>query len=175
MTTGSVQQSAATSSAANAQRMGSIVLKSLSILLGLFFIFIGLMKLTPHISKDLHRDLRKNYVKYAKVFPFSTLFDFKLPSKWYRRSVGGLEVLCGLAMVLIPNHKIKNAANMTLLMLMFLAVYSHYMVSDPFERCGPALVFTFMLSGRLVIWYQASRREALNATEKTTNNGVKQD
>lgn len=166
---------AATSSAQNTQRMGSIVLKSLSILLGLFFIFIGLMKLTPHISKELHRDLRKNYVKYAKVFPCSTLFDFKLPSKWYRRSVGGLEVLCGLAMVLIPSHKVKNVANVTLLMLMFLAVYSHYMVSDPFERCGPALVFTFMLIGRLVIWYQSSRREAQLASDKATNNGLKQE
>lgn len=37
---------------------------------------------------------------------------------------------------------------------MLLAVYSHYMVNDPFERCGPALVFTFMLGGRLVVWYQ---------------------
>lgn len=35
----------------------SVVLKSLSILLGLFFLFVGIMKLTPHISKDLHRDL----------------------------------------------------------------------------------------------------------------------
>lgn len=35
----------------------SIVLKSLSILLGLFFIFIGTMKITPYISKELHRDL----------------------------------------------------------------------------------------------------------------------
>lgn len=104
---GTAAAAAATSSAQNTQRMGSIVLKSLSILLGLFFIFIGLMKLTPHISKELHRDLRKNYVKYAKVFPCSTLFDFKLPSKWYRRSVGGLEVLCGLAMVLIPSRKLN--------------------------------------------------------------------
>lgn len=39
-------------------KVGStIVLKSLSILLGLFFIFIGAMKLTPHLSKELHRDL----------------------------------------------------------------------------------------------------------------------
>lgn len=52
------------------------------------------------------------------------------------------------------SDKIKNTANVTLLLLMFLAVYSHYMVSDPFERSGPALVFTFMLVGRLVIWYQ---------------------
>lgn len=39
---------------------------------------------------------------------------------------------------------------------MLLAVYSHYMVSDPFERSGPALVFTFMLSGRFVVWYQVN-------------------
>lgn len=37
---------------------------------------------------------------------------------------------------------------------MLLAVYSHYMVGDPFERLGPSLVFSFMLIGRLVIWYQ---------------------
>lgn len=37
--------------------MSSIVLKSLSILLGLFFIFVGTMKVTPLISKDLHKDL----------------------------------------------------------------------------------------------------------------------
>lgn len=35
----------------------SIVLKSLSILLGVFFIFVGAMKITPYISKDLHKDL----------------------------------------------------------------------------------------------------------------------
>ncbi|KFB51718.1 AGAP007501-PA-like protein [Anopheles sinensis] len=37
--------------------MSSLVLRSLSILLGLFFIFIGIMKISPHLSKDLHRDL----------------------------------------------------------------------------------------------------------------------
>lgn len=42
----------------NQQKIGSsVVLKSLSILLGLFFIFIGAMKLTPHLSKELHKDL----------------------------------------------------------------------------------------------------------------------
>lgn len=35
----------------------AIVLRSLSILLGLFFIFVGTMKLTSYISKDLHKDL----------------------------------------------------------------------------------------------------------------------
>lgn len=38
-------------------KMGSIVLKSLSILLGVFFVFVGITKLTPFISKELHKDL----------------------------------------------------------------------------------------------------------------------
>lgn len=48
---------------------------------------------------------RKEYVKYAKVFPLSEVFDFKVPSKWYRRTVGSLEIICGLAMAFIPSSK----------------------------------------------------------------------
>ncbi|XP_037933643.1 transmembrane protein 35A [Teleopsis dalmanni] len=154
----------------------TIVLKSLSILLGLFFVFVGALKLTPHISKDLYKDLRTEYVKYAKVFPLAALFGLKIPSKWYRRTVGILEIVCGLAMALIPYHRVKNAANVILLILMVLGVYQHWMVSDPFERSGPALVFTFMLGGRLVVWYQTNRRdEEQAAANQAQANGVKQD
>ncbi|XP_013134436.1 PREDICTED: transmembrane protein 35 [Papilio polytes] len=156
--------------------MGSIVLKSLSILLGIFFIFVGTTKLTPVISKELHKDLRKEYVRYAKVFPLTEMLDFKVPSKWYRRTVGGLEIFFGLCLALIPSHKIKNAANIGLVLLMMLAAYSHVMVGDPFDRCAPALVFFFMLSGRLVVWYQTSRREALEKAATAQNgNGLKRD
>nr|CAD7595420.1 unnamed protein product [Timema genevievae] len=85
--------------------MASMVLKSLSVLLGIFFIFVGIMKLTSQVSKDLHKDLRKEYVKYAKVFPFADLLDIKVPSKWYRRAVGTLEIICGLAMAFVPSSK----------------------------------------------------------------------
>ena len=148
--------------------MGSIVLKSLSVLLGIFFVFVGTMKLTSHISKDLHKDLRKEYVKYAKVFPLSGTLDFKVPSKWYRRVVGSLEIICGLAMAIVPSHKIKNASNTVLLLLMLMAVYSHYMVNDKFERIAPALVFFFMLTGRLVIDWQLRRDDV----QPVTANGV---
>lgn len=117
-----------TSTAPATPKVGStIVLRSLSILLGIFFIFIGAMKLSPYLSKELHKDLvcicifflsclhlllfcflfqRKEYVKYSKVFPLSDVFDFKIPSKWYRRSVGVLEIVSGLAMSFIPNCKV---------------------------------------------------------------------
>ncbi|KAJ8975436.1 hypothetical protein NQ317_000172 [Molorchus minor] len=137
-------------------KMSSIVLRSLSILLGLFFVFVGLIKISSVVSKDLHKDLRKEYVKYAKVFPFSELLNFKVPSKWYRRVVGALEIICGTSMAFIPNHKIKNASNICLLLLTLTAVYSHYMVADKLERTAPALVFLFMLSGRLVVYFPAS-------------------
>lgn len=52
--------------------------------------------------------------------------------------------------------KVKNIANVTLLTLMVLSIYSQYVVSDPFERIGPTMVFSFMLIGRLVIYYQVS-------------------
>lgn len=48
---------------------------------------------------------RKEYVRYAKVFPLTETLDFKLPSKWYRRAVGGLEILFGLALAAIPSRK----------------------------------------------------------------------
>ncbi|GJQ70282.1 hypothetical protein Trydic_g22721 [Trypoxylus dichotomus] len=150
----------------------SIVLKSLSVLLGLFFIFVGFIKLSSYVSKDLHKDLRKEYVKYAKVFPFAEMLDLKIPSKWYRRTVGSLEIICGLAMVLVPNHKIKNGANICLLVLTLMAVYSHYMVADKLERTAPALVFLFMLSGRLVVYWQINNRKELTETQA---NGFKQE
>ncbi len=37
--------------------MTMIVLKSLSFLLGVFFIFVGVLKISPFINKDLHKDM----------------------------------------------------------------------------------------------------------------------
>nr|CAG4640670.1 EOG090X0267 [Eulimnadia texana] len=83
--------------------MASIVLKSLSLFLGLFFIFVGILKLTPYFSRELHKDLRKEYVKYAKVFPLTLLFGIKISAKWYRRTVGASEILCGIILSFIPH------------------------------------------------------------------------
>merc|ERR1712141_961034 len=115
-------------------KMSKIVLKSLSVLLGAFFIFLGVLKISPKISKDLHKDLRTEYAKYAKVFPLAKTLEFKVPSKWYRRTVGCLEILSGILMMAIPSRSAKNVANIFLLMLKILNVYSHWAISDEFER-----------------------------------------
>ena len=75
--------------------MAKLVLRSLNILLGLFFIFLGSLKLTPNIIKELHKDLRAEFAKYAKVFPFAKSLGYKVQSKWYRRGMGGVEIVAG--------------------------------------------------------------------------------
>lgn len=140
--------------------MSKIVLKSLSVLLGAFFIFLGVLKITPKISKDLHKDLRTEYAKYAKVFPLAkSMFDYKVPSKWYRRVVGCLEIFCGLIMMTVPHRGTKNFANVSLFLLKTLNVYSHWAINDAFERTAPTLVFLLMLSCRLIVDWQLAKRE----------------
>ena len=58
-----------------------LVIRSLNILLGLFFMFLGSLKITPNIIRDLHKDLRSEYAKYAKVgwrFVFWSIDQFFL-------------------------------------------------------------------------------------------------
>lgn len=74
MTTSQNQQNAQSNATGQINQnkvSSSIVLKSLSILLGIFFIFIGAMKISSHLSKELHKDLVSkikrllNYVIYS--------------------------------------------------------------------------------------------------------------
>ncbi|XP_076358501.1 putative acetylcholine receptor chaperone [Tachypleus tridentatus] len=138
--------------------MKSIVLTTLSVFLGLFFIFVGSMKVTPSINREMHREIRRNFVQYAKVFPFAKALGFKVPSKWMRLVVGWIELVCGTTLVLIPGN-VKQVANVILLVLMLGAFYTHSMLADKFEKTAPSIVFSLMLGCRLVVFYQVRRKE----------------
>jgi len=73
----------------------------------------------------LHKDLRTEYAKYAKAFPLSRQLDLRVPSKWYRRSVGGVEIVCGLILMLTPFRRLKNAANIALIIVKVMIIKSH--------------------------------------------------
>ena len=75
--------------------MAALVIRSLNVLLGIFFTFLGTLKITPAISRELHKDLRAEYAKFAKVLPGAKSLGYKVPSKYYRRGVGVLEIICG--------------------------------------------------------------------------------
>jgi len=48
------------------------------------------------------------------------------------------------------SDKVKNLSNTVLLVLMLMAVYSHYMVNDKFERVAPALVSIYRYCEKLL-------------------------
>ena len=132
---------------------------------------------------------RQEYVKYAKIIPLAKLLNVKIPSKWYRRIVGALEILCGIALTFIPHsnafyflsifssqhfnvlflcnyiflERTKQVANVILLALMVAAIWLHWMVDDKLERTAPALVFFFMLTCRLVVEWQVHRQAKADA------------
>ena len=137
--------------------MGSIVLTTLSVFLGLIFIFVSSLKLTSSINRDMHREIRRNFVQYSKVFPLSASLGFKVSPKIYRLTVGWTELTLGLFMVLIPGV-IKQIANIALLLLTLLALYTHLMINDKFERIAPSIVFTLMLTCRLVVFWQVKQK-----------------
>jgi hypothetical protein len=60
--------------------------------------------------------------------------EFKVPSKWYRRAIGGLEIICGTVMMLVPSKFLKNGANIVLVVVKMLNAYSHWAINDAFER-----------------------------------------
>ena len=151
--------------------MSSVALKTLSILLGLFFIFIGVMKLTPVISKEMHLELKREFAKYTKSIP--KLFTYKIPSKWYRRVVGGVEVACGIALTFLPFGKVKRCANVVLIVLMIGAALTHYIYDNKVDKCAPAVVMIFMLTCRLIVEYQVNNREKSQAAAAAAFNAQK--
>ncbi len=60
----------------------TIVLKSLSILLGLFFIFIGAMKISPYLSKELHKDL-VSYIGFCESVSVFVFIPFSYTSNFH--------------------------------------------------------------------------------------------
>ncbi|KAK3097386.1 hypothetical protein FSP39_009167 [Pinctada imbricata] len=138
--------------------MASFVLKIISITLGLFFIFIGTLKLTPSVNKDLHKELRKAYIKSAKVFPFVGVTGWKPNGNLYRKAVGGAEVVCGAILATIPGP-LKEAANILMILLMVNDIYSHYALDDGLEKGSLSIVFLLLLTCRLIIYLQIKSRE----------------
>ena len=86
-------------------------------------------------------------------------------AKNYRLTVGLAEFISGAVLVFVPG-RLKQVANVVLLVVMLGAVYTHYMLHDKFERIAPGLVFSLLLLTRLIIHRQVTQREKRLSTQK---------
>lgn len=125
-------------------KIASIAVTVLSILIGLFFIFCGVVKLTPAVNEDVYKELSKEFVRHAGVFPFARLLGVKVNPDWYRYFIAYVELLCGVILSVVPGG-IKQLSSAILIFIMFGAVYSLNALGEPVVKMVPAIVTGFLL------------------------------
>ncbi|MGH0160275.1 UNVERIFIED_CONTAM: hypothetical protein FKN15_053111, partial [Acipenser sinensis] len=135
----------------------TVTIVALSIALGLFFVFMGTIKLTPRLSKDAHSEmlLLPTYKSYAKALP--ALKKMGISSVLLRKIIGSVELACGIVLTLVPGRP-KDVANFLLLLVMLAVLFFHQLVGDPLKRYAHALVFGILLTCRLLIARQTEER-----------------
>ncbi|CAF0916777.1 unnamed protein product [Rotaria sp. Silwood1] len=140
--------------------MSSLALTVLTLTVGMFFILTGQFKVTSKFFPDIHEDMRHEFGRINKVFPFYKITGWRPYAKNYRMTVGIIEVICGVILILIPG-RLKQLANIVLLVLMLGAVYTHYALHDKLDRMAPEIIICLLLVTRLIIYQQgkSSRNE----------------
>ncbi|XP_064610688.1 novel acetylcholine receptor chaperone-like [Liolophura sinensis] len=146
-------------------KMGSVALTVLSMTIGFFFIFVGTLKLTPSVNTEVYKEMRRSFIRNAKVFPFVKQTGWKPNPHVYRKVIGTLEVVCGVTLVVIPGP-LKDIANVFLLMVMLNDIYTHYALQEGLDRMTPAIVFLLLLACRLVIHIQVKSRDRRTVFDK---------
>ncbi|KAM8965991.1 novel acetylcholine receptor chaperone [Antechinus flavipes] len=126
----------------------TVTIVALSVALGLFFVFMGTIKLTPRLSKDAYSEMKRAYKSYVRALPL--LKKMGVTSIALRKSIGTLEVICGIIMTVVPGRP-KDVANFFLLLLVLVVLFFHQLVGDPLKRYAHALVFGILLTCRLLI------------------------
>ncbi|XP_078081584.1 nicotinic acetylcholine receptor chaperone [Mustelus asterias] len=134
----------------------TVTIVTLSVALGLFFVFMGTIKLTPRLSREAYSEMKRAYKEYAKALP--VLKKMGITSVLLRKLIGTLELVCGIVMTLVPGRP-KDVANFTLLIVMLAVLFFHQLVGDPLKRYAHALVFGILLTCRLLIIRQGDDKE----------------
>ncbi|XP_005988556.1 transmembrane protein 35B [Latimeria chalumnae] len=116
----------------------AFVFTALRVLLGLFFVLAGALKLTDQISAEVYQQLKSEFVQFADVFPLKD-FGFKPKPMQYLVTVGWIEVVAGLLLAFGP-RLLQEISNFVLTIVMIGALYSLIVLKEPLAKCAPATV-----------------------------------
>ncbi|KAM9606587.1 transmembrane protein 35B [Morphnus guianensis] len=109
---------------------------ALRVLLGLFFLLTGAVKLSDQLSADLHRHMKSQFVRFADVFPLKE-FGFAPEPGRYLEVVGWVEVVAGLLLAFGP-QLLQEISNFILSVIMIGAIYTLLVLREPLAMCAPA-------------------------------------
>ncbi|CAM2696562.1 unnamed protein product [Rotaria socialis] len=96
--------------------MTSLDLHLLTIVLGVIFIFLGHMKLTPQFFPEYHSQIRNEFGKLNKEFPLFHLTGWRPYAKNYRIGVGIAEMSSG-TLLLLGGAFSQSMSNVVLLVI----------------------------------------------------------
>ncbi|KAM9369720.1 transmembrane protein 35B [Phaethornis superciliosus] len=109
---------------------------ALRVLLGIFFVLTGTVKVSDHLSADLHRHMEAEFVRFAEVFPLKEFGLVPEPGR-YLEVVGWVEVVTGLLLAFGP-QLLQELSNFILSVIMIGAIYTLLVLREPLAMCAPA-------------------------------------
>uniref|UniRef100_A0A8D0G7S8 Transmembrane protein 35B n=1 Tax=Sphenodon punctatus TaxID=8508 RepID=A0A8D0G7S8_SPHPU len=116
----------------------ALVFTAIRVLLGLFFLLAGAVKLTDQISAELYQQMKSQFVQFADVFPLKE-FGYKPEPGQYLDTVGWIEVVAGLLLAFGP-QLLQEISNFMLTVVMIGAIYTLLVLKEPLAMCAPPTV-----------------------------------
>ncbi|KAG9465024.1 hypothetical protein GDO78_019052, partial [Eleutherodactylus coqui] len=103
------------------------------------------IRLSPKLRSN---QKKRGYKSYLKALP--ALKKLGITSVLLRKTIGSLELACGIVLTLVPGRP-RDVANFVLLLLVLIVLFFHQLVGDPLKRYAHALVFGILLTCRLLV------------------------
>ncbi|CAF2491377.1 unnamed protein product [Rotaria sp. Silwood2] len=148
--------------------MASLGLHLLSVVVGVIFIFLGHIKLTPQFFPEYHTQIRNEFGKLNKEFPFYHLTGWRPYAKNYRIAVGVAEMSSG-SLLILGGAFSQSMANVVLLVIITNMIIAFQKLHFSMEYIGGAIFLAFLLILRLVL---ASKSKTAKATKRNLEKKV---
>ncbi|KAM9320994.1 transmembrane protein 35B [Gastrophryne carolinensis] len=116
----------------------AVVFTAIRVLLGLFFAFTGVIKLTDQIFPEVYQQMKTQFVQFADVFPLKD-FGYKPDPYHYLQAIGWVELVAGLLLAVGP-YFLQQISNFVLSIVMIGAIYTLLVLKEPIAMCTPASV-----------------------------------
>ncbi|UJR08171.1 hypothetical protein I4U23_012444 [Adineta vaga] len=142
--------------------MGSLVLRLLTLILGVAFIYFGHLHLTPQFFPEQHNQIKNEYGKFNKEFPFHRQTGWRPYAKTYRLAIGVTEVVCGVFLIL---GMFQTLATIVLLAVMTNAIITFQKLNYGLDYIGSAIFMAFLLVIRLVLVSRSKAKDAIKTVK----------
>lgn len=115
----------------------------ISFWMGLFFIVVGYMKISPRINRAIYKEMVTQFKIYHKKVPLLITWrrtgQLTIGSAMIRKTLGYFEVIAGMIFVICPERSfygrfLKVVSNLMLIFAMGVNSYLHLKVKDPIGK-----------------------------------------